>query len=141
MSARSTHRPLSKRERALLVRWRGNRNHPLIIDAINVFNATIVNESSQFSLHGIGDVANFRRRARLAWRERRGAADHVRHFASGNNFDDVICQAHRKAIRSAVKAADKGVPLPVARGILAVEMMTGLNRIIENEKTDPPART
>ena len=36
------HRPLSERERELLVRWCGTDNHPLIIDAINLFNATIV---------------------------------------------------------------------------------------------------
>jgi len=36
------HRPLSERERALLVRWCGTGNHPLIIEAISLFNATIV---------------------------------------------------------------------------------------------------
>jgi len=36
------HRPLSERERELLVRWCGTDDHPLIIDAINLFDATIV---------------------------------------------------------------------------------------------------
>jgi hypothetical protein len=40
--AATPHRPLSERERELLVRWCGTDNHPLIIDAINLFNATVV---------------------------------------------------------------------------------------------------
>jgi hypothetical protein len=40
--AATPHRRLSQRERELLVRWCGTDNHPLIVDAINLFNATIV---------------------------------------------------------------------------------------------------
>jgi len=36
------HRPLTEIERALLVRWCGTDNHPIILDAISLFNATIV---------------------------------------------------------------------------------------------------
>jgi hypothetical protein len=42
MPTATPHRPLSERDWALLVRWCGSDNHPLIIDAINLFNATIV---------------------------------------------------------------------------------------------------
>ncbi len=35
-------RPLTERERVLLMRWCGTDNDPIIIEAINLFNATIV---------------------------------------------------------------------------------------------------
>jgi hypothetical protein len=36
------HRPLTGRERTLLVGWCGTDNHPLIIEARRLFNATVV---------------------------------------------------------------------------------------------------
>jgi hypothetical protein len=36
------HRPLTDRERVLLVRWCGTDNHPIVLEAVNLFNATIV---------------------------------------------------------------------------------------------------
>jgi hypothetical protein len=36
------HRPLTERERTLLVGWCGTHKHPLIIDAIKLSNAMIV---------------------------------------------------------------------------------------------------
>ena len=36
------HRPLSKHERAVVIEWCGTDNHPFILEARNLFNATIV---------------------------------------------------------------------------------------------------
>lgn len=36
------HRPLSEHERAVLIEWCGTDNHPLILEARELFNATIV---------------------------------------------------------------------------------------------------
>lgn len=55
---------------------------------------------------------------------------------SGREKDDVVAHAHRQSIRSAVEAADLGIPLQVARGRMAVQLLSRLYKELVDEVID-----
>jgi hypothetical protein len=52
-------------------------------------------------------------------------------IAAGTDTDPVIVSAHRKAIRSAVDAFDKGVPMAMARAYMEKQLRAKLQTMLD----------